>query len=148
MFGNLLNYGILYGGKSPIVDEDDNSSTSATPVVRDLSICGKNDCQDPNVTDQNLNRYEPASEVLIYILIGVTAGLVVIAMLIQGFLIKNIDPSKEVQTKERLESDEPLQNKTEMVCCILLILTAGTKKGKVGPQLRQPFPRGNGKMRY
>jgi len=77
-----------------------------TPTKRDLSICGRFDCQDPNITDQNLNRYEPASDTLIYILIGVTASLVVIAMFIQLFFIKTIDPSKEAPLEEELKDSE------------------------------------------
>ena len=114
VFGNLLNYAILYGGKTPLPnDETDNISTTptTTPTTeRDLSICGKNDCQDPNITNQNLNRYEPASEKLVYILIGMTAALVVVAMLIQIFIVKTIDPSKEApfEKDEKAEDDERL----------------------------------------
>ena len=90
-----MNYAILYGSLRSIKTEygGNSSTTPAIPTVRDLSICGKNDCQDPNVTSENLNRYEPASQTLVYILIGVTAGLVVLAMLIQGFLVESINPS-------------------------------------------------------
>ena len=118
MFGNLLNYAILYGGKTPLPNDEDNEiSTSVTPTKRDLSICGRFDCQDPNVTDQNLNRYEPASKVLIDILIGVTAGLVMIAMLVQIFFIKPIDPSKEAlleksdkEKEAEMSSDNKVSN--------------------------------------
>ena len=84
-----------------------------TPTGRDLSVCGRNDCQDPNVTDQNLNRYEPASETLVYILIGVTAGLVVIAILIQIFLVKKIDSFKEEREDESFVSEKETSTSSE-----------------------------------
>ena len=69
----------------------------ATPADRDLSVCGINDCQDPNITEANSNRYEPASMTLIYILVGVSGGMVLVAMSIHKFVTKPIDVSLEVQ---------------------------------------------------
>ena len=109
--GNLLNYGIFYGGNIPNLNGYGNDSTSASPTVRDLSICGRNDCQDPNVTDQNISRYE-ASQLLTYILIGTAASFVVIAMLMQTFIIKEIDKGKEIQDSSiefECEGDKKLQ---------------------------------------
>ena len=68
-------------------------------MLRDLSICGKNDCQDPNLTNENSDRYEPASPTLIYILVGVMGGLVLLAMIIHQCLVKPIDSSLEIQDK-------------------------------------------------
>ena len=90
VLGNLLNYAILYGGKTPLPNNDENT-TSTTPATRNLLICGANDCQDPNITSANLNRYEPASQTLVYILIGVTAGLVVVAIFIQSCFVEAIN---------------------------------------------------------
>ena len=100
MIGNLLSYAILYGGKSPTLSETDltdNTSSVATPVNRDLSVCGINDCQDPNITEANSDRYEPASMTLIYVLVGVTGGMVLVAMSIHKFVTRPIDVSLEVQ---------------------------------------------------
>lgn len=93
--GNLLSYAILFGGKSP--QNFSNDTTASTPMQKDLSYCGKNDCQNPNITNSDSNRYEPASTTLIYILVGVTSGLGVLAMFIHGCLIKPIDSSLEVE---------------------------------------------------
>ena len=106
MFGNLLNYAILYGGLNQMSKILGNaSSTIMTPIQRDLSICGKNDCQDPNVTNENLNRYEPASQTLVYILIGVTAGLVIMAMLIQIFFVESLIKSTKNINCDMLEDN-------------------------------------------
>ena len=91
MFGNLINYAILYGGSS-----NASSDTSA----RELSYCGINDCQVPNITAQYLNQYVPASQTLLYIMIGVMAGLVLLAMLIHSTLVRDIDQSLEGADKE------------------------------------------------
>ncbi|XP_076805885.1 protein unc-93 homolog A-like [Clavelina lepadiformis] len=90
VFGNLINYAILYGGSS-----NASSDTSA----RELSYCGINDCQVPNITAQYLNQYVPASQTLLYIMIGVMAGLVLLAMLIHSTLVRDIDQSLEVEDK-------------------------------------------------
>ena len=95
-FGNILSYAIFYGGGA-IVESDLGNSTESTPTFRDLSICGRNDCQDPNITDQNSDRYEPASQTLIYILVGVMSGFVVVAMTIHFFLTKPIDTTLKTQ---------------------------------------------------
>ena len=108
-----MNYAILFGGRSPIIIQSGNT-TVMTPIIRDLSICGANDCQDPNITDANLSRYEPASPILIYILIGVCAGMVLIAMVIQGFLVKPAVIGKEPKYSNGNQGDED-KNKSEHI---------------------------------
>ena len=107
-FGNILSYAIFYGGGA-IFESDSGSSTESTPTFRDLSICGKNDCQDPNITDQNSDRYEPASQTLIYILAGVMSGFVVVAMTIHFFLTKPIDATLEIQDETKKYDEVEMQ---------------------------------------
>ena len=98
MCGNLLSYAIFFGGKLPKLfkaELTDNTSM-ATTTMKDLSVCGINDCQDPNITEVNSDRYEPASITLIYALIGVSGGMVLVAMLIHKFVTKLIYVSLRV----------------------------------------------------
>ena len=99
-FGNILSYAIFYGGRA-----------ESTHTFQDLSICGRNDCQDPNITDQNSDRYEPASQTLIYILVGVMSGFVVVAMIIHFFLTKPINTVLKTQG----ETEESCEVKREEV---------------------------------
>ena len=89
-----------------------------TSTGRDLSVCGRNDCQDPNVTDQNLSRYEPTSETLVYILIGVTAGLVLLAIVVQTFFVINVHTNEKriefsvvEDISDEVENNIPSSNK-------------------------------------
>ena len=112
MCGNLLSYAILFGGKSPNLfkaELTDNTSM-ATTTMRDLSVCGINDCQDPNITEANSDRYEPASITLIYALVGASGGMVLVAMSIHKFVTKPIDVSLEVQD----ELSEKKENEKEV----------------------------------
>ena len=111
----MIGYAILFGGLTTKNNESNYnesfSSTPAAPVVKDLSICGKNDCQNPNVTDENGERYQPASMTLIYILVGVMGGLVVTAMIIHKFVTKPIDTSLEIkdvdeEKREKIEEEK------------------------------------------
>ena len=95
----MISYAILTYGEITREQIDNDTTTAPPPVFRDLSICGKNDCQDPNLTNENSDRYEPASITLIYILVGVMGGLVLLAMIIHQVLVKPIDPSFEIQDK-------------------------------------------------
>ena len=121
-----MSYAVLYGGKTPLPNDSENS-TARTPIARNFSVCGANDCQDPNITNANLNRYEPASQALVYILIGVTAALVVVALFIQGCFVESINSEEAVYsvTLQEAENDdqESITNDKVTYCkedCILV----------------------------
>ena len=92
MFGNLLSWGILYGGASTI--------TTNETTVRDISVCGKNDCQDPNTTAENISQYEPATEATLYAMLGAMAFLCLLGMLISMIFVPELDTSKEHSSNE------------------------------------------------
>jgi len=79
---------------------------------RDYSTCGANDCQDPNVTQENISQYVPASETTLYIMIGVLSGLVLIAIGIHSLLTRDIDPTLEAQDKNVARMENELKNKS------------------------------------
>nr|XP_004226179.3 protein unc-93 homolog A-like [Ciona intestinalis] len=84
--GNLLSYAILYAGKTITVNEGNSTVNSAV----DLSVCGANDCQYPNVTNANLNQYVPQSKSVLYAMIGVMAFLILLALGIMLCLVPKI----------------------------------------------------------
>ncbi|XP_078492351.1 protein unc-93 homolog A-like isoform X1 [Ciona intestinalis] len=88
--GNLLSYAILYSGKTITEGNFNNRS------ILDLSVCGANDCQNPNVTNANLNQYVPQTKSVLYAMIGVMAGLVLVAVGILVFIMPKIDPTLEL----------------------------------------------------
>ena len=96
--GNILKYTILYSGRSPT--ESGNET-----IVRDLSICGRNDCQDPSITNANIERYEPASQSVIHILIAITAGLIIFSIILHGIFIKDMDPIEKVQNAKQMKGN-------------------------------------------
>lgn len=48
----------------------------------DLTICGTNDCQDPEVTARNIENYKPASILTLYILLSIMTLMITSAILI------------------------------------------------------------------
>ena len=109
-----MKYAILFGGRiaTPSMNET---------MVRNLSICGRNDCQDPNITNANIERYEPASQMLIHILIGITGGPIFFSIIIHGLFIKDMDPIEKIRNAKRNtgETDvnlDAIVGSTEAVC--------------------------------
>lgn len=100
IFANLLSYGILYGEKRA-----QNNSLATNSTKPDFSTCGIHDCQNPNATQENINNYVPASEATLYTVIGVMAGLILIAGIVYLAMVKDIDPSLECRNPETTELD-------------------------------------------
>ena len=92
VFGSLLSWGILYGGSST----EDNNGTSTF----DVTVCGKNDCQDPNTTAKNIDQYEPANDVTLYTTIGAMGFLCFISIIITVLFIPEMKKSQESERKE------------------------------------------------
>ena len=92
VFGSLLSWGILYGGLST----ENNNGTSTF----DVTVCGKNDCQDPNTTAENIDQYEPANDVTLYTTIGAMGFLCFLSIIITVLFIPEMKKSQESERKE------------------------------------------------
>ena len=88
MFGNLLTWGILYGGAQSTANIYNSTSNQ---TERDISACGKNDCQDPNITAANIDQYEPANQLTRYSTIGAMSGLVLLSIIISFYFLPEIE---------------------------------------------------------
>lgn len=78
--GNALTLIILYIDRNVINQRSTvhfDNATSVDDVYR--SYCGANDCQDPNITMNNMQQYSTVNEATYYIIIGMSAALVLLA---------------------------------------------------------------------
>lgn len=111
IFGNLVSYAALYAFNKPI---SHNTTTSAvlpsnvTTVVNESAIvdeyryCGANDCQDPDIVNENLDQYQPIPAAL-YSLMGILSIMALIAILMHALLIPEGDlVPREKDGKEKL----------------------------------------------
>jgi len=90
VFGNLLSWSILYSGASSA-----NTNETSSP---DLSVCGINDCQDPNITEQNIGQYEPASDITLYATIGSLGLLCFLSTVISLIFIPPLNIANEMMS--------------------------------------------------
>ena len=114
-----MSWGVLYSGESPQAEESANST-----MPQDISYCGKHDCQAPEITERNIDQYEPGSEAAFYGVVGGMTALVFISILISIFTIPEID-----ETKEYSENDEEADS---------FITVAQTKDGVVVVDRKEP----------
>ena len=61
----------------------------------DVSVCGTADCQAPEVTEANIEQYEPGSPAAFYGTVGCLTALVCISITIALLMIPDIDENKE-----------------------------------------------------
>jgi len=54
----------------------------------------------------NIDRYEPASQSLIHILIAITGSLIVFSMIIHGVFIKDMDPIEKVRRARQMKDND------------------------------------------
>ena len=87
VFGNLLSWSILYSGASSA-----NANETTSP---DLTVCGIKDCQDPNITEQNISQYEPASDITLYATIGSLGLLCFLSTVISLIFIPPLNTANE-----------------------------------------------------
>lgn len=76
------------------------SSTDNQTTQDDYSVCGSADCQDPNITGQNLDRYIP-DEKSLYIMIGVLLFIDLCAVLLHLKVLPNISSSDASQQNQK-----------------------------------------------
>lgn len=98
ILGNLLTWGILYSGSSH--EEVTNATTNATI---DVSVCGTADCQAPDVTEANIEQYEPGSPAAFYGTVSTLTALVMVSVVISVLTIPEIDESKEYSEDDEEE---------------------------------------------
>jgi len=70
---------------------------------------GKNDCQNPNITELNIEQYEPQNVLTFYFTIGAMCAFVLISFMISICSLPEIDPRKEYAPV----SDKPVDEKKE-----------------------------------
>ena len=63
-------------------------------------MCGINDCQDPNITSENIEQYEPPLAAR-YTLVGTMSGVVLLSMVIFFIGVPAVDFSENKDEKER-----------------------------------------------
>lgn len=119
----MLSYAILYGFKAS--SGDDASQVTQAPIrdnvtwtevyENQFAYCGVNDCQDPEVLDQNLDQYQPPDRTSVNILALVATLLCFLSICIHAFVypgigrfslkLKNIElkTTKQSSTVESLE---------------------------------------------
>jgi len=99
IFGNLVSGAILFSGSPP----SSNSSTFPNDTFEiDISVCGINDCQDPNITSENIEQYEPPLAAR-YTLVGTMSGVVLLSMVIFFIGVPAVDFNENKDEKEREE---------------------------------------------
>ena len=70
-----------------------NSTGNATMMAElDLSVCGKNDCQDPEVIAATIEQYEPANLTTLYIALSIMSAMVLGSAVIGIFHVPEIEP--------------------------------------------------------
>nr|XP_039257116.1 UNC93-like protein [Styela clava] len=92
----------------------DSYQTTTTVWERDLSVCGANDCQDPNITAQNLEQYVPPTQRSLYILIGILSLLIVLSIIVKSIFLPTISPSVEMPTKRDYSSSNNHNNNRKL----------------------------------
>ena len=85
-----MTWGILYSG-----EPHDNPTNSTNSSIIDVSVCGTADCQAPDVTEANIDQYEPASAGAFYGTVSALTALVMISFAVTVLTIPEIDESKE-----------------------------------------------------
>jgi len=98
VFGNILTWAILYSGDAHKIPRNESEV--------DLTVCGTADCQDPEVTEANIEQYELGSPAVFYGTIGGLSGLILISILITLLTIPEVDKSKENLGEEEEENEE------------------------------------------
>lgn len=93
-----MTWGILYSGSSH--EEVTNATTNATI---DVSVCGTADCQAPDVTEANIEQYEPGSPAAFYGTVSTLTALVMVSVVISVLTIPEIDENKEYSEDDEEE---------------------------------------------
>nr|XP_039257120.1 protein unc-93 homolog A-like isoform X1 [Styela clava] len=82
---------------------------------RNVSVCGANDCQDPNITSQNLQQYVPPTNKSLYIVVGVLSTLIILSIIVKVMFLPKIPacvqlPKKKSypKSKNRNQSSVPM----------------------------------------
>ena len=91
--GNTFVFVILYIDRN-VFNQPVPGSNSTHNITNDnlyKSFCGASDCQDPNITQLNMQQYSPVNKVTYYIIVGTCMLLIAIAFFIHLlFLPENI----------------------------------------------------------
>lgn len=62
-------------------------TSTGEAATKSLQYCGVNDCQDPNVTNANIEQYVPQSRIALYTLVGSGVLLMILGTLVHFFLM-------------------------------------------------------------
>ena len=96
MFGNLMIYIVFQTGLHAQSEHEllQNSTGNLTlqPAELDLSVCGRNDCQDPDVIAATIEQYEPANLTTLYVALSIMSTMVLGSAVIGIFQVPEIEP--------------------------------------------------------
>ena len=84
---NILINNTVKSSKSRFVV---NTTDDKENKARNIAHCGLNDCQDPNITSDNIDQYVPRNPVVIYVLIGCCLLLMIIGTLLHVCLMSDM----------------------------------------------------------
>lgn len=99
IFGNLISGAILFSASPPPPSSNDTSAFSNETFQVDISVCGINDCQDPNITSENIEQYAPPQAAL-FTLVGTMSGIVLLALIIFIVGVPAVDFNANKEEKE------------------------------------------------
>nr|XP_018672243.1 protein unc-93 homolog A-like isoform X2 [Ciona intestinalis] len=87
--GNAIGFLIFH------IDRSVHPSNVTAEHAVDFKLCGINDCQLPNATEQNLSQYTPTQSMFLYIAIGTFAFIQLVAIILHAlYLPKDLKPSQ------------------------------------------------------
>lgn len=96
VIGNMFTAITFQISENRGIEQDEGSGVtgggglSTQEPERDVSFCGANDCQDPEITSQNLDQYNPPSDKSLYILIGILSSLIVLSVIFKFIFVPKI----------------------------------------------------------
>ncbi|XP_077965697.1 protein unc-93 homolog A-like isoform X2 [Styela clava] len=101
--GNAISFAALSGSRQNIESDEIANVTIASEYTKMISTtasqfanrseyyhCGVNDCQDPEIVEENLNQYVPPDKISTYILVSAACGINLISFVIHAFIYPGI----------------------------------------------------------
>lgn len=97
--GNSVTYTVLHAFRT---DELPTNASDANDT--DISFCGSNDCQDPNLIQHTIDSYVPNRNAT-YIILGTMVAMYLTAMILFTFLLPPMKSLKIPATSTNIDKD-------------------------------------------
>nr|XP_039258004.1 UNC93-like protein [Styela clava] len=100
--GNIISFAALSGSKSGSIEDENSNITfssvntieattpSLSPNRSGYNHCGVQDCQDPEIIENNINQYVPPDKISTYILVSAACAVSLVSLIIHACVYPGI----------------------------------------------------------